>query len=71
MKIVAKFIELNQTKGKFPQAPSGRYINFLSDFLANEKGATRNDGIDAWHELKELNIPKNYESWREYKTKQI
>ena len=37
--------------------------NFLSDFLAAEKGATREQAIKAWEQLKTLDIPKNYRSW--------
>src|SRR6266478_5870340 len=39
--LVRQYVKLNQMRGSFPQAPSGRYINFLSDFLAGEKNATR------------------------------
>lgn len=62
--LVDKYIELNQGEEPFKQAPSGRYINFLSDFLKNEKGATREDGINAWKELKGLDIPKTYKDWK-------
>jgi hypothetical protein len=63
--LVNKYIELNQGEEPFKQAPSGRYINFLSDYLNNEKGATREQGIEAWKELKEMDIPKTYEHWKE------
>jgi hypothetical protein len=62
--LINKYIELNQGEGPFKRVPSGRYINFLSDFLKNEKGATREDGIKAWKELKEMDIPKTYEAWK-------
>lgn len=65
--LVKKFIELSQTKGKFVPAPSGRYINFLADFLANETDVTRQMAIEAWHRLKKLDIPKDYQSWKKYK----
>ncbi len=65
--LVKKFIELNQVKGSFPQAPSGRYINFLSDFMKHEKGATRERALAAWHDLKKLNCPKNYEDWKKHR----
>src|SRR5712691_10125234 len=35
--LVKQYVRLNQLEGSFPQAPSGRYINFLSKFLAAEK----------------------------------
>jgi hypothetical protein len=66
--LVNKYIELNQTEGRFAQAPTGRYINFLSDFLAAEKQATREEAIAAWKELKILDIPKNYGAWKKHKT---
>ena len=64
--LVKHYIKLNQTEGRFQQAPTGRYINFLSDFLATEKNATRNSALKAWKELKKLNIPKNYQAWKEF-----
>ena len=64
--LVKQCVKLNQFKGKFPQAPSGRYINFLSDFLAGEKGANRERAIRAWKELKKLDVPKNYRAWKRH-----
>jgi hypothetical protein len=61
--LVKQYIRLNQTDEPFAQIPHGRYINFLSDFLAAEKGATREQAIKAWEQLKTLDIPKNYRSW--------
>ena len=34
--------------GPFAQIPHGRYINFVSDFMAAEKGATRDQATRAW-----------------------
>ncbi len=65
--LVNRYIELNQTKEKFSQIPTGRYINFISDFLAQEANATRSQAIEAWEQLKELDAPKTYESWKAYK----
>jgi hypothetical protein len=48
--------------------PHGRYINFLSDFLKAEQGATREQAIKAWEELKTLDIPKNYRSWKNFQS---
>lgn len=62
--LVNKYIELNQSEERFARAPSGRYINFLSDFLAAEKPATREQAISAWKELKTMNVPKNYKAWK-------
>ena len=64
--LARKYVELSGHEGPFAQARSGRYVNFLSDFLKNEKGATREDAIAAWHELKELDAPKTYVGWRSH-----
>jgi hypothetical protein len=35
----------------------------MSDFLAAEKGATKEQAMKAWRKLKTVDIPKNYRSW--------
>ena len=67
--LVRQYIKLNRTVGRFPQGKSGRYINFLSDFLRHEKNPTRVAGIRAWNELKSLDIPKTYADWKKYRRK--
>ena len=67
--LVNQFIQLSQTEGKFKKTAVGRYINFLSDFLANEKNATRQQAINEWEKLKKLDIPKDYKSWKQHKMK--
>jgi len=64
--VVREYVRLNQTEGSFPQVqiPSGRYINFLSDFSAGEKNATRAQALRAWEQLKQANIPKHYRAWK-------
>lgn len=61
--LVKEYVRLNQTSERFAHIPHGRYINFMSDFLAAEKGATREQAITAWKKLKTLDVPKNYRSW--------
>jgi hypothetical protein len=61
--LVIEYIRLNQTREPFAQIPHGRYVNFISDFLAAEKVATREQAIRAWEKLKTLDVPKNYRSW--------
>ena len=61
--LVNEYVRLNQTEGPFPHIPQDRYINFISDFLAAEKQATRAQAIRAWKQLKSLNVPKNYRAW--------
>jgi hypothetical protein len=60
--LVRQYIALNKME-RFEKIPHVRYINFLADFLAAEKGVTRADAIAAWTKLKKLNIPKDYASW--------
>jgi len=67
--LLKQFILLNQVEGKFEKVAVGRYINFFSDFLANEKGATREQAINEWKKLKSLDISKDYKTWRQYKSK--
>lgn len=64
--LVDKYVELCQTPGPFPQAPSGRYINFLSDFLKGESDSTRLQAMNAWAKLKKLPVPKDYAAWKKY-----
>ena len=61
--LVKEYVRLCQIKEPFTQIPHGRYINFMSDFLASEKGATRMQAIQAWKKLKTLDAPKDYRSW--------
>jgi hypothetical protein len=60
--LVRQYIALNKTE-RFEKVPHGRYINFLAEFHAADKRATRADAIAAWTELKDLDAPKNYASW--------
>jgi SAP domain-containing protein len=60
--LVRQYITLNKMK-RFDRVPHGRYINFVAEFLAADKRATRAEAIAAWTELKELDVPKNYASW--------
>jgi hypothetical protein len=48
---------------RFEKIPHGRYINFVAEFLAAHRGATRAEAIAAWTELKSLAVPKDYASW--------
>ena len=65
--LVRHFVTLCKIEGPFPKAPSGRYINFLSDYLAKEKNASRESALEAWRELKRLDIPKDYRSWKKHR----
>jgi len=63
--LVKEYVRLNQTKEPFAQIPYDCYINFVSDFLAGERGATREQALRAWKKLKKLDTPKNYRSWKQ------
>jgi hypothetical protein len=67
--LVKRYVELNQTDGSFAKIPQPRYINFLAEFLANEKNATREEGIRAWKQLKRMDLPKTYRAWARSKPK--
>jgi hypothetical protein len=64
--LVKQYVKLNQFEGRFPQGASGRYINFLSDFLTSEKNSTREQAMQAWAQLKKLDIPKTYGDWKQH-----
>ncbi len=66
--LVRQYIVLNKM-GRFEKVPHGRYINFVAEFLAAEKGATRAEAIAAWTELKKLDVPKDYVSWVQARAK--
>ncbi|MEP7274147.1 MAG: hypothetical protein ABI882_21805, partial [Acidobacteriota bacterium] len=61
--LVNEYVRLNLTEERFARIPHGRYINFMSDFLATEKNATREEAIAAWKKLKEMDAPKTYRAW--------
>jgi len=65
--LVKQYVTLNQTEGRFARILSGRYINFLSDFLSSENGATKDEALRAWRELKNLDAPKNYQAWKQHR----
>src|SRR5436190_4403214 len=60
--LVRQYIALNEMQ-RFDRVPHGRYVNFVADFLAANKSATRVEAIAAWIELKKLDVPKYYLSW--------
>jgi len=68
--LAKKYAELSDHEGPFPQARSGRYINFLSSYLRNEADATREEATGAWHELKNLDTPKTYVGWKTHRRRQ-
>ena len=66
--LVKEYVRLSQTAWPFAHIPHGRYVNFMSDFLAAEPGATREQAIKAWTTLKTLDAPKDYRSWKKVRS---
>lgn len=62
--LVKAYVRLSEPSERYARIASGRYINFLADFLRTEPGATRAAAIRAWHSLKRMNCPKTYAAWR-------
>ena len=61
--LVRQAIELNKTKKGPLRVEHGRYINFISDFMAANKRASRAEAVAAWDALKKMEAPKTYEAW--------
>ena len=61
--LVLQAIALNKTKSGPLRAEHGRYINFISDCMASNKGAANADAVKAWHEVKSMDAPKTYAAW--------
>jgi SAP domain-containing new25 len=61
--LVMQAIELNKTKHGPLRVEHGRYINFISDFMAANKKYSLAEAVKAWEELKAMDAPKTYESW--------
>jgi hypothetical protein len=66
--LVRQYVKLSEPEVRFAKIPHGRYINFMSEFLAAEKDSTIEDAIKAWHKLKQLDIPKDYQSWAQHRS---
>jgi hypothetical protein len=64
--LVREYVRLSLTAGPFARIPHGRYINFMSDFLAAEKGATWKEALRSWAQVKRLDAPKDYRSWARF-----
>jgi hypothetical protein len=65
--LVRQYVALNNRR-RFERIPVGRYNNFVADFLAADKTATRADIVAAWNALKKLDVPKDYASWVKART---
>jgi SAP domain-containing protein len=61
--LVKQAIVLNKTKQGPLRMEHGRYINFISDFMAQHPRRSHSDAVRAWKEVKRLDAPKTYEAW--------
>jgi hypothetical protein len=61
--LVREYVRLNRPETTYRRVPSGRYINFLSDFMAANPGARMRAAIRAWKTVKRMNSPKNYRAF--------
>jgi hypothetical protein len=58
--VVKEYVRLNRPETTHRRAQSGRYINFLSDFMAANPGATMAAAIRAWKTVKTMDSTKDY-----------
>ena len=61
--LVEQYVRLNDPSTSYARVPHGRYINFVSDFMAARPGSTTAEAARAWAELKALDVPKTYAAW--------
>jgi hypothetical protein len=61
--LILQAITLNESKQGPLRAEHGRYMNFISDYVANNKGASHASAVRAWHEVKAMDVPKTYAAW--------
>src|SRR5262245_44083353 len=57
--LIDQYMSLNRLE-RFEQIRQGTYINFLADYFAAEKDASRENAIAAWKKLKKMDVPKTY-----------
>jgi hypothetical protein len=61
--LVKQAIRLNKTKRGPLRMEHGRYINFISDFMAANRQSSQAAAVKAWKEIKAMDAPKTYEAW--------
>jgi hypothetical protein len=66
--LVRQLIVLNHTKTGPLRIEHGRYMNFISDFMRNNPGATHDDAVRAWHQVKAMDAPKTYAAWARHRS---
>ena len=61
--LVRQALVLNRTKKGPLRIEHGRYMNFMSDFMAQNPRRSHRDAVRAWEEVKRMDAPKTYEAW--------
>ena len=61
--LVRQAIVLNKTKQGPLRLEHGRYINFVADFMAANRGRSHADAVRAWKTVKSIDAPKTYDAW--------
>ena len=67
--LVKEYMRLNSPETTYRRVPSGRYIYFLSDFMAANPGARMAVAIRAWKTLKRMDSPKDYRAFNRTRDK--
>jgi hypothetical protein len=62
--LVKQAIRLNETKRGPLRLEHGRYMNFISDFMAANPKGSHTDAVKAWNEVKAMDAPKTYAAWK-------
>jgi hypothetical protein len=63
--LVKEWVRLNRPDTRYRRVEIGRYINFLSDFMAAHPGATMAAAIRAWKAVNRMNSLKNFRAFDE------
>lgn len=61
--VVQQMMTLRKTKQGPLRVEHGRYINFVSDFMKAYPKAPRKELLNAWAEVKIMDIPKTFAAW--------
>lgn len=56
-------IAVNERKRGPLRVKHARYVNFISEYMADNKGASHGEVVRAWHEVKAMDAPKTYAAY--------
>lgn len=62
--LVMEHVRLNRPETKHTRAPSARYINFVSDYVAENPGVPMASAIRAWKAVKRMATTKDYRAFK-------